>query len=46
MMPEFSCACQKNCWKVTQMGLLHGAIECTLCDTTVLFTLDSIEYSV
>jgi DNA-directed RNA polymerase subunit RPC12/RpoP len=46
MNTEFSCACTLKCWRVIQIAALGGAIECTECNTRLVFTIDTIEYSV
>jgi len=44
-MVEFSCACTLKCWKVVQITPMGGCIVCTECDTRLVFTLETIEYT-
>lgn len=41
-----NCACTQNCWFVKQINPDQGIIECSQCQTKILFTLEMIEYSV
>ena len=44
-MPEFSCACRQNDWIVNQVSVVGGRIRCQQCDTCIVFTLETIEYT-
>ena len=45
-MRQIYCACRRNKWQVRQDGGDEGHVYCVYCDTTIRFTIITMEYSV